>query len=276
MENIINTFTRTIEPAASPIGTSFSSQDIFWGLTVAQWSWILFGLFFAIIIMAFVTISVQKSFQEKNQKYALKQSSTQKTGAQVAQEILAANGITDVRVIVGHEGQDHFNPQTKTVSLSPSTYNSSSVSAMAIAAHEVGHAIQWHKKSFMVKVRNVLTTPVQIATGVGQMFFSAGLLFILFFGFKPWITWITFGGIILYGAMGIFQLITLPIEFDASKRAMKQMKSLGIINGIDEEKGAKGVLNAAAMTYVVAFITTVLTFAFFLIRFILIIMNNRR
>lgn len=272
---MINTI-ETLNTITRQAGSSFSSNEpSFLGLTESQWSWILFGIFILIIVMAFVTVSVQKTFQEKNQKYALKQSSTQKTGAQVALEILAANGITDVQVIVGKEGQDHFNPQTKVVSLSPSTYNSSSVSAMAIAAHEVGHAIQWHKKSFMIKVRNVLTTPVQIATGVGQMFFSLGLFYILLFGFGAWIFAITIGGIILYGAMAIFQLITLPIEFDASKRAMKQMKELGIINGVDEEKGAKGVLNAAAMTYVVAFITTLLTFAFFLIRFLLIIMNNR-
>ncbi len=235
----------------------------------------LIVLFFAMLAMAIVTVIVQKSFHEKNQIYALKQSSKQKTGSQVALEILAKNGITDVRVISGVEGSDHFNPQTKTVSLSPSVYNSSSVSAMAIAAHEVGHAIQWHKKSIMIRVRSVLTTPVQVATGIGQVFFSAGLLFILLFGLHAWMTWITIGGVIVYGAMGIFQLVTLPIEFDASRRAIKNLKELEMINNENDLKGTKGVLRAAAMTYVVAFLTTIITFAFFVIRIILIFRENR-
>ncbi len=238
---------------------------------LSLWLWILF---FAMILIAVITVSVQKSFQEKNQKYALQQSSTQKTGAQVAQEMLAKNGITNVQVIAGVEGQDHFNPQTRTVSLSPSTYNSSSVSAMAIAAHEVGHAIQYHKKSLMIRIRTVMTAPVQIATGIGQAMFSMGLLFILIVGFAAWITWITLGGIILYAAMAIFQLVTLPVEFDASRRAIKNLKEMGMINNENDLKGSKGVLNAAAMTYVVAFLSTAITLAFFVIRFILLTRNR--
>ncbi len=273
MIQTVNTLTENMTRVG---GGALQSTDTFWGLTEAQWSWILLIVFFAIIVMAFVTMSVQKAFMEKNAKYSMQQSSSQKTGAQVAQEILAKNGITNVRVVQGQEGKDHYNPETQIVSLSPSVFNSSSVSAMAIAAHEVGHAIQFHKKSFLIRVRSILTTPVMIATGVGQMFFSLGLFYILLFGFGAWIFAITFGGIILYGAMAVFQLVTLPVEFDASKRAMNNLKEMGLINNENDLKGSKAVLKAAAMTYVVAFITTLLTFAFFLIRFILIIMNNRR
>jgi len=92
--------------------------------------------------MAFITVSIQKAFQEKNKKYALKQSSSQRTGAEVARAILEKNGITNVKVIKGREGLDHFDPKSNLISLSPSIYDSSSVSAMAIAAHECGHALQ--------------------------------------------------------------------------------------------------------------------------------------
>ncbi len=241
--------------------------------------WLYPALWITVILMlvvAVMTVSIQKAFHEKNAKFAVKQSSSQKTGSQVALEILAANGITDVRVIAGAEGQDHFNPETKTISLSPSTYNSSSISAMAIAAHEVGHAIQFHKKSVLVRVRGVLQTPVQIAAGVGQMMFAMGGIFMmLIMGFSTWMVWITIAGLIMYAAMGIFQLVTLPLEFDASRRAMKNLNNLGLINGEEEKQGAKAVLKAAAMTYVIAFVSTMVTLAFFIIRFLIMTQNKR-
>ncbi len=232
---------------------------------------VLWILIIAMLVVTVMTVSIHKKFQEKNAKFAVKQSSGQKTGSQVAKEILAANGITDVRVISGREGQDHFNPETKTISLSPSTYNSSSISAMAIAAHEVGHAIQFHKKSILVRVRGFLQTPVQIAAGVGQMMFAMGGIFMmLVMGFSTWIFWITMAGLITYAAMGVFQLVTLPLEFDASRKAMKNLKQLGLISTPEDEEGSKAVLKAAAMTYVIAFISTMITLAFFIIRFILL------
>ncbi len=264
---MINTFTQAINTYDLESWVVAHEQQLY------TWLWILI---IGMLVVAVLTVSIQKTFHQKNQQFALKQSSTQKTGAQVANEILAANGITDVKVIAGREGHDHFNPETKTISLSPSTYNSSSISAMAIAAHEVGHAIQWHKKSVLVRVRNVLQTPVQIAAGVGQMMFAMGGIFMmLIMGFSTWIFWITIAGLITYAAMGIFQLVTLPLEFNASSRAMKNLKNLGMINGAEEEQGAKGVLRAAAMTYVIAFISTMITLAFFVIRFLLLIANNR-
>ncbi len=238
--------------------------------------WIMLGLVIGMLVVAMLTMSVQKAFQEKNREFALKQNSTQKTGAQIAQEMLAKNGITNVKVIAGVEGQDHFNPQTGVVSLSPSTYNSSSVSAMAIAAHEVGHAIQWHKKSIMLRVRNVMTAPVQIAAGVGQsMMAFGGLLMILVAGVSFWWFWLTIAGLITYLAMGLFQLVTLPLEYNASRRAMKNLKEMGMLNSTEEIKGAKGVLRAAANTYLIAFIATMITLAYFILRLLLILANNR-
>ncbi len=270
--NTIQTKAAMIEPSTrGVVDTIANDQDLQDTLGM-----VLFILLIAMLVVAVMTVSVQKAFMQKNQQFALKQTSAQKTGAQVANEILAKNGITNVKVVSGVEGQDHFNPQTNTISLSPSTYNSSSVSAMAIAAHEVGHAIQWHKKSIMVRVRNILQTPVQIAAGVGQMMFAMGGIIMMFImGFSMWVFWITIAGVITYAAMGIFQLVTLPLEFDASRRAMKNLTEMGFIQTEDERTGAKGVLRAAAMTYVIAFIATLITLAFFLIRLLLILANNR-
>lgn len=251
-----------------PISTfEMSSKQLSW------LSWLLWILFFAMILVSIITLSIQKSFKEKNQKYALSQSSTQKTGSQIAKEILNKNGINNIRIVQGIEGQDFFNPQTREISLSPSVFNSSSVSAMAIAAHECGHAIQWQKKSIMLRIRVVLTKPVQIATNFGQAIFSLGLFFFLFFT-SAWLLWTSIAGIVMYFAMGIFQLITLPIEFDASRRAKKQLKEMSCLNSENDIKGTKSVLNAAAMTYVIAFIGTIITLAFFIIRFILLTRNK--
>ncbi len=273
---MINTFKQmTTTLAASP--TTRGAVD--WAQANEQTLYtVLWVLIIAMLVVAVLTVSIQKKFHEKNQKYAMKPSSSGKTGAQVALDMLQKNGITDVKVIKGREGHDHFDPTTKTVSLSPSTYDSSSVSAMAIAGHEVGHAIQWHKKSILVRVRSILTTPVSIVAGVGQMMFSmGGLLMILLVGIEGWIFWITIAGVLAYSAAGLFQLVTLPLEFNASSRAMKNLKEMGYIQpGTDDEIGAKGVLKAAAMTYVIAFISTMITLLFFIIRLLLILANNRR
>ncbi len=240
--------------------------------------WIFWGIFFGIIIMAFITISVQKAFFEKNKVYALKQSSSQKTGAEVAKAILDKNGITNVKITIGREGSDHFDPKTNTISLSPSIHNSSSVSAMAIAAHETGHAIQWAKRSIFIRLRDSVAVPVQIATQIGQTMFSMSLFILLFAsagsGLENWMMWTTIAGLFIYVAMGIFQLITLPVEFGASKKAKKELKELKLMVTENDIKGTKGVLNAAAMTYVVAFVTTALTLAMFVIRFLLLTRRN--
>ncbi len=229
------------------------------------------GLLIGFIVVAILTIVIQKRFQEKNQQYALKQSSTQKTGAEVARMILEKNNITNVRVVAGQEGQDHFNPQTNTVSLSPSVYNSSSVSAMAIAAHECGHAMQHAKGEMMVSVRTSMAPAVAITTQIGSTMFQIGFLMWIFGGAV--FGWFTLAGLIVYGAMGIFQLITLPVEFGASRKAKKELAELNLMVTDNDKIGTKGVLNAAAMTYVIAFLSTAILLAIFLLRFIAMTRN---
>ncbi len=236
---------------------------------------IMWILFIAFIVMSVLTIVVQKSFQKKNEIHALKQSSGQKTGAQVAAMILEKNNITDVRIVSGNEGQDHFNPKTRVISLSPSVYNSSSVSANAIAAHECGHAMQYAKGEKMLSIRNSMAPAVGIATQIGSMMFQIGMIMWFFtWGSTDLFGWFTIGGLIMYGAMGIFQLITLPVEFGASRKAKRELAELGIMKSDSDIKGTKSVLNAAAMTYVIAFLTTAIILAMFILRFLAMSQRN--
>lgn len=231
------------------------------------------ALLIAFIACAILTIVIQKSFRNKNEIHALKQSSSQKTGAQVAQMILDKNGINNVRVIQGTEGQDHYNPQTGVIALSPSVFNSSSVSANAIAAHECGHAIQHHKGEKMIGIRSSIAPAVGVATKIGSMMFQIGWILWMFTLFSASsgsqiFAWFTLGGLIMYAAMGIFQFITLPVEFGASRKAKKELAALGLMKTQSDIEGTKSVLNAAAMTYVIAFLTTAIALAIFILRFL--------
>jgi len=166
------------------------------------------------------------------------------TGAEVARMILDQHGLYDVRV-VPTQGvlSDHYNPATKTVALSEANYYESSLAGIAVAAHEVGHAMQ-HAQSYsfltfrskLVPVANISSSASWIFVIIGMVAQSTGLLLV---------------GIVLLAAGVLFQVVTLPVEFDASKRAMQEVTSLGII-GPEEERPARKVLNAAAMTYVAA------------------------
>ncbi len=237
--------------------------------------WIFLGLFVAMIVLAISTIMIQKAFREKNKQYALKQSSTEKTGFQVAREILNKNGLSNVNVVIGQEGRDHFDPRNNSISLSPSTYNSSSVSAMAIAAHECGHAIQWSRRTVLVRVREKIQKPVMIASQIGQGLFSFGLLFLfLITGLQSIFLIFIIGGLVLYASMGLFQLVSLPLEFDASRKAKKELAELNMLRSENDVIGTKGVLRAAAMTYVVQFLTTVVFLAILIVKLLMIFRNN--
>lgn len=236
---------------------------------------IMLYVFLGTIAIALVMAFVQQGFKQKSLNFAKQEVSSQKTGYQVALDILNANNILNVQVVAGIEGKDHFNPRTNVISLSPSVYGSASLTAATIAAHEVGHAIQWNKKELKIKFRDALSAPVQAATKVGNAVMMIGFFMWMF----TWGTsslevvssWIVFSGLVIYGATGLFQLITLPVEFDASKKAIKQLATLNIIN--ESEKGnAKSLLNSAAMTYVVAFMASALMFAFYL----LLMLRSRR
>jgi Zn-dependent membrane protease YugP len=181
------------------------------------------------------------------EKYAEIQSSLGMTGAQVAKTILQRMGIHDVTV-EQVEGQltDHYDPSAKAVRLSESVYASSSLAAAAIAAHECGHVLQDVRGYQFMNIRASLVPVANIGANFGPMMVMAGL-FLTSLGSLSTV-FINIGIILFAGAI-LFHIVTLPVEFDASSRALRLIDELGILQG-DENRGARSVLNAAAWTYV--------------------------
>ena len=208
----------------------------------------MFIIYFLIILILpiYAQIKVKRTYK----KFAQVQATKGMTGAQVARMILDQHGLSDVRV-VPTQGvlADHYNPATKTVALSEDNYYNSSIAGTAVAAHEVGHAIQ-HKEAYsFLTLRSKLVPVANISSNMSWIFVMIGI-FASSTGFLLL-------GIVLLAAGVVFQVVTLPVEFDASKRAMNEVVSLGIISN-NEERSAKKVLNAAAMTYVAAAAVAVL------------------
>lgn len=166
------------------------------------------------------------------------------SGQQIARMMLDAAGLFDVRIeVVNSRLGDHYDPSSRILRLSPEVYSGGTISSAGIAAHEVGHAIQHKERYAPLVIRNSIVPVVNIGSSISWVLFLAGLLL----GFKG----LTTLGILLFSGVVIFQLITLPVEFDASNRALNILQARGILYG-DETRNAKKVLNAAAMTYVAA------------------------
>jgi len=206
-------------------------------------------------------------------KYSRVRSTSGKSGQQVAEEILAANGITDVRVVEG-EGflSDHYDPAKKLVVLSPSNFRQPSVAGTAIAAHEVGHAIQHATGYGMLKVRSALVPLANLGTTFSYILIMIGAVLTGMSqqggGIGTMAIW---AGVLLMSFAVLFSIVTLPVEFDASKRAMQQIEALGIVS-TDEYGQARKVLNAAALTYVAAAAVAV----FELLRLVLVYTGMQR
>lgn len=205
-----------------------------------------------ILVIIGIVICIAASINVNNvyNKYSKVKSARQVTAADVAEQILRRAGITDVKVeMTGGQLTDHFDPLKKSVRLSESTYNSTSVAAIGVAAHECGHVIQYYRSYFLIRLRN-LFVPV---ANIGSMLSWPIILFGVLFG----IGYLVNIGIILFTGVLIFQIVTLPVELNASSRALRILKENGILVG--EECGlAKKVLRAAALTYVAGAITTAL------------------
>jgi uncharacterized protein len=179
------------------------------------------------------------------------------SGAEVAQRILAASGLQSIPVsVTPGELSDHYDPRDKSIHLSQAVAQSSSVASIAVAAHEVGHAIQHAKGNAFFKFRTVLATPVQLA--------SQYWIFLLFGGMLLGQLNLIGLGIALYAVVVLFSLVTLPVEFDASRRAMGQLEALGITTNGTVHDGARNVLTAAAMTYVAGALAAVSQLLYFL------------
>jgi Zn-dependent membrane protease YugP len=178
------------------------------------------------------------------------------TGAQAARKMLDSNGLSQVAIeCVGGELTDHFNPKTNVVSLSEAVYNSTSVSATAIACHECGHAVQHARGYAPAKLRGALVPAVNIA--------GSAWIFVLILGMVLSMLNLIYLAIILFAATLLFQLVTLPVEFDASSRALAYVKGYGYLPA-SEAGGARSVLTSAALTYVAAALVSVLQLIYLL------------
>ncbi|WP_335869701.1 zinc metallopeptidase [Bacillus sp. 2205SS5-2] len=202
----------------------------------------MFILYF--ILISLIPIWAQMKVKKTYKKYSQVATTAEMSGREVARRILDENGLQAVRVVEGRGFlSDHYNPMTKTVALSPTNYQGHSVAGAAVAAHEVGHAIQDKERYAFLRFRHALVPVANIGSNVSWIF--------IMIGFFSQLSGMLLLGIVLMAAGVLFQLITLPVEFNASNRAMDQIVNLGLIRN-DEERHAKKVLNAAALTYVAA------------------------
>ena len=208
---------------------------------------------FYFILLLIIPIWAQFKLKRTYGKYSKVRSTSGHTGAQVARTILDANGLQDIKVVESRGMlSDHYNPLTKTVALSSHNYHEASVAGTAVAAHEVGHAIQDAEDYSFLRLRHRMVPIVNISSNMSWVFIMIGF-------FSAWSGALLIG-IILLAAGVVFQLVTLPVEFNASSRAMDQLLSHNIIRN-EEERHAKKVLSAAAMTYVAATAIAVLELA---------------
>lgn len=211
----------------------------------------------------------QYKLKSKFKEYSNVPTSTGMSGKEVAEKMLRDNGIFDVQVVsVGGFLSDHYNPTNKTVNLSPDVFEGRTVSAAAVASHECGHAVQHATAYSMLTMRSKMVPAVKISSTLSQWVIMAGIGMMGFGGGSPKIL---LAGIILFAASTLFSVITLPVEFDASKRALVWLDSARITTD-DEHTKAKDALKWAAMTYVVAALASIAM----LVQYVLIYMNRSR
>ncbi len=203
--------------------------------------------YFILIIPAMILgMLAQARVTSAFNKYKNVRSSRGYTGADVARRILDSNGLNHVRVErVSGRLSDHFDPRSNTIRLSDEVYLSSSIASIGVAAHEVGHAIQHDRGYLPIKVRNLFVPVANLGSTLGIPLIILGVLID--------ISGLTTIGLITFSAVAVFQTITLPVEFNASSRAIKTLENDGYLEG-EELNGAKKVLSAAALTYVAALI----------------------
>jgi Zn-dependent membrane protease YugP len=220
----------------------------------------MFDPIYLLFIAPGLLLSLWASFRTKSafSKYSKVRVATGLTGAQAAQKLLDGAGIHDVK-IVPHQGMlsDHYNPVTKTLALSETVFGVPSIAAVGVACHEAGHAIQHQVGYKALGIRSMLVPTANIGSTLGYMGMLVGLMLAS--------QKLVIVGAVLFSMVLLFQIVTLPVEFDASRRA----KALAVSNGIvlpQEREGMDRVLNAAALTYVAAAVSSLMTLLYFLFR----------
>ena len=225
-----------------------------------RFDWTMLLVIPGLIISIWAQIKVKSTFNKYSKIFTKKGV----TAATAARQILDSNGLQHVRIeqINGHL-TDHFDPRANVIRLSTSVYSYTTPAAIGVAAHEAGHAVQYAKGYAPIKLRAALVSITGFSSGLAIPLFFIGLLFQH--------EALMLIGILLYAAIALFQLVTLPVEFNASSRALSALRSSGLLNE-NELSASRKVLTAAALTYVAALLTSLLT----LLRLILLANNTRR
>ena len=219
---------------------------------------------YLVLVLPAVLVSLWAQYKVKStfNKYSRKGVASGMTGAEASRYIQQANGIHTGLEAVAGSLSDHYDPRNNTIRLSSTVYGHATVAAVGVAAHETGHALQHAEGYALVKLRTALVPVTNFASGFSSILIVLGLLTAM--------TSIAYAGIVLFSTATFFQLVTLPVEFNASRRAVVALEQSGQFTK-DEIKGVKQVLTAAALTYVAALLVSVMT----LLRLILIVGGNR-
>ncbi len=197
-------------------------------------------------------------------KYNKVSNSRNMTGAQVARMILDKNNLSYIKIEqTAGSLTDHYDPQDHVIRLSGSVYGSSSIGAIGVAAHEAGHAVQHAEEYLPIKLRTAIIPVCNLGSKIGPVMILIGC----FFAGSDVGRNIIFWGIVLFSLVALFQLVTLPVEFDASSRALSVIRDSGMFEQQDY-KGAKKVLSAAAMTYVAALVSTIMQILYYIVRYL--------
>lgn len=226
---------------------------------------------YIVLVLPAVILSLWASWNVKHtyKKYAKQLNSRGLTGADAARRVLDANGLRDIPVErISGELTDHYDPEGRVVRLSDGVWSGTSTAAVGVACHEVGHAIQNAENYLPLKIRQAIIPATNIGAKLSVPLLIAGLVLC---GFIPQLIYLAYLGVAAYGLCALFQLVTLPTEFDASRRALRTIDGMGLLEG-EEYNGAKKVLTAAALTYVAALATTLMQ----LLRFVIILNDRRR
>lgn len=209
----------------------------------------MYNVFWIVAIFSLVVGGiVSASVNRKMKKYSSVSVSTGLTGREMAMKMLNDNGVYDVNVVSGAEGQDHFDPRSNTISLSPSNFSRPTLTAAATACHEAGHALQYALGYTPLKVRSSLVPAVNLASNIWPVFFILGIILQMMN--------MAYAAIAVYGIVVLFQVVTLPVEFDASRRGLGYLKQIGLAGA--ELSKSRSLLTSCAMTYVVAALASLL------------------
>ena len=209
-----------------------------------DWTYIVLVLP-CILLSLWASSHVNSTFKKYSTQYSIRRI----TGAEAAQRVLSANGVRGVRIDrVSGNLTDHYDPTTNVIRLSDSVYSSTSTAAIGVACHEAGHAVQYAENYAPIKLRAAIIPLTNFGSKIAMPLILAGLLLTALGSFSDTLVYL---GIAAFGLSLVFQIVTLPVEFNASRRAMQAIEQTGILTE-DEQRGARKTLSAAAMTYVAA------------------------